>query len=147
MASFARHVDVEWNGTLMEGTGTAKAGTGAFTLPVTFPSRIAEQGDGKTTPEELLAGAHAVCYAMVLTNTIGKQGGKARRVRVTATVTADKSDAGIKVVSSNLKAIVEGLEGIDRTGLSDLAKNAEKGCPISNAIRGSVSISVDASAA
>jgi osmotically inducible protein OsmC len=147
MASFARHVDVEWNGTLMEGNGTAKAGTGAFTLPVTFPSRINETGDGKTTPEELLAGAHAICYAMVLTNTIGKQGGKAKRVRVTATVTADKSDAGIKVVSSNLKAVVEGLEGIDRSGLSELAKNAEKGCPISNAIRGNVSISVDASAA
>ena len=116
MASFARHVDVEWNGTLMEGNGTAKAGTGAFTLPVTFPSRINEKGDSKSTPEELLAGAHAICYAMVLTNTIGKQGGKARRVRVTATVTADKSDAGIKVVSSNLKAVVEGLEGIDRAG-------------------------------
>ena len=147
MASFARHVDVEWNGTLMEGNGTAEAGTGAFTLPVTFPSRINETGDGKTTPEELLAGAHAICYAMVLTNTIGKQGGKARRVRVTATVAADKGDAGIKVVSSNLKAIVEGLEGIDPGGLSELAKNAEKGCPISNAIRGSVAISVDASAA
>jgi len=147
MATFARHVDVEWNGTLMEGTGTAKAGTGAFSLPVTFPSRINERGDGKTTPEELLAGAHAICYAMVLTNTIGKQGGKAKRVRVTATVTADKSDAGIKVVSSNLKAVVEGLEGIDKSGLSELAKNAEKGCPISNAIRGTVSIAVDASAA
>ena len=147
MASFARHVDVEWNGTLMEGNGTAKAGTGAFTLPVTFPSRINETGDGKTTPEELLAGAHAICYAMVLTNTIGKQGGKARRVRVTATVTADKSDAGIKVVSSNLKAVVEGLEGIDPKGLSDLATSAEKGCPISNAIRGTVAISVNASAA
>lgn len=147
MASFARHVDVEWNGTLMEGNGTAKAGTGAFTLPVTFPSRINETGDGKTTPEELLAGAHAICYAMVLTNTIGKQGGKARRVRVTATVTADKGDAGIKVVSSNLKAVVEGLEGIDPKGLSELATNAEKGCPISNAIRGTVAISVNASAA
>lgn len=147
MASFARHVDVEWNGTLMEGNGTAKAGTGAFTLPVTFPSRINETGDGKTTPEELLAGAHAICYAMVLTNTIGKQGGKARRVRVTATVTADKGDAGIKVVSSNLKAVVEGLEGIDPQGLSELATNAEKGCPISNAIRGTVAISVNASAA
>jgi osmotically inducible protein OsmC len=147
MASFARHVDVEWNGTLMEGNGTAKAGTGAFTLPVTFPSRINETGDGKTTPEELLAGAHAICYAMVLTNTIGKQGGKARRVRVTATVTADKGDAGIKVVSSNLKAVVEGLEGIDPKGLSELATNAEKGCPISNAIRGAVAISVNASAA
>jgi len=147
MASFARHVDVEWNGTLMEGNGTAKAGTGAFTLPVTFPSRINETGDGKTTPEELLAGAHAICYAMVLTNTIGKQGGKARRVRVTATVTADKGDAGIKVVSSNLKAVVEGLEGIDPQGLSELATNAEKGCPISNAIRGTVAITVEAQAA
>ena len=146
MASFARHVDVEWNGNLMEGNGTAKAGTGAFTLPVTFPSRIDERGDGRTTPEELLAGAHAVCYAMVLANTIGKQGGKARRIRVTSTVTGDKSDAGLKVVSSALKAVVEGLEGIDRAGISELAKNAEKGCPISNAIRGSVSISVEASA-
>ena len=146
MASFARHVDVEWNGNLMEGNGTAKAGTGAFTLPVTFPSRINETGDGKTTPEELLAGAHAVCYAMVLANTIGKQGGKARRIRVTSTVTGDRSDAGLKVVSSALKAVVEGLEGIDRAGISELAKNAEKGCPISNAIRGSVSISVEASA-
>jgi lipoyl-dependent peroxiredoxin len=146
MASFVRHADVEWNGNLMDGNGTAKAGTGAFTLPVTFPSRINERGDGKTTPEELLAGAHAVCYAMVLANTIGKQGGKASRIRVTATVTGDRSDAGLKVVSSNLKAVVEGLEGIDRGGISDLAKNAEKGCPISNAIRGNVSISVDASA-
>jgi osmotically inducible protein OsmC len=146
MASFVRHVDVEWNGNLMEGNGSAKAGTGAFTVPVTFPSRINEKGDGKTTPEELLAGAHAICYAMVLANTIGKQGGKARRVRVTATVTGDKSDAGLKVVSSNLKAVVEGLEGIDKGGIQELATGAEKGCPISNAIRNNVSISVDASA-
>jgi lipoyl-dependent peroxiredoxin len=146
MATFARHVDVEWTGTLMEGNGTAKAGTGAFSVPVTFPSRIAEKGDGKTTPEELMAASHAVCYAMVLTNTIGKQGGKARRVRVTATVTADKGDAGIKVISSHLKASVEGLEGIDKAKLSELATGAEKGCPISNAIRGTVAITVEAQA-
>src|SRR5262245_47411497 len=146
MATFARHVDVDWTGGLMDGNGVAKAGTGAFTLPVTFPSRIAEKGDGKTTPEELLAGSHGVCYAMVLTNTIGKQGGKAKAVRVTCTVTADKSDAGIKVVSSQRKAVVEGLEGIDKSKLQELATGAEKGCPISNAIRGSVSITVDATA-
>ena len=81
MATFARHVDVEWTGTPMEGNGTAAAGTGAFTLPVTFPSRIAPTGDGKTTPEELMAASHAVCYGMVLTNTIGKQGGTARHGR------------------------------------------------------------------
>jgi len=146
MATFARHADVEWTGNLMEGSGTAKAGTGAFNVPVTFPSRIAPTGDNKTTPEELLAAAHAVCYTMVLTNTISKQGGKVKNIRVTATVTGDKSDAGLKVVSSHLKAVVEGLEGIDKAGLSDLAAGAEKGCPISNAIRGSVAITVDATA-
>ena len=146
MATFARHVDVEWTGTLMEGNGTATAGTGAFSLPVTFPSRIAPTGDGKTTPEELMAAAHAVCYGMVLTNTIGKQGGTAGRVRVTATVTADKSDAGITIVSSHLKATVEGLKGIDTATLTELATGAEKGCPIANAIRGTVAITVEAQA-
>ena len=146
MAEFSRHADVEWTGGLLDGNGKASAGTGAFSLPVTFPSRIATTGDGKTTPEELMAASHAVCYAMVLTNTIGKQGGKASKIRVTATITADKSDAGIKIVSSKLKATVEGLEGIDRGKLQELATGAEKGCPISNALRGSVAISVDAQA-
>ena len=142
MATFARHVDVEWNGTLMEGNGRAKAGTGAFDHAVTFPSRIGE-GDGKTTPEELLAASHGVCYAMGLAATIGRQGGKAKRLRVTTTVTADKSDAGIKVVSSHLKAHVEGLEGIDATKFEEVAKTAEQRCPISNAIRGNVNITVE----
>jgi osmotically inducible protein OsmC len=146
MAEFSRHADVDWTGDLLHGTGNAAAGTGAFSLPVTFASRIAERGDGKTTPEELLASAHAVCYAMVLANTIAKQGGKASKLRVTATVTADKSDAGLKVVSSKLSATVEGLDGIDKGGLQELATGAEKGCPISNAIRGNVTISVDARA-
>jgi osmotically inducible protein OsmC len=146
MATFARHAEVNWTGNLMEGNGTAKAGTGAFTVPVTFPSRIAPTGDTKTTPEELMAAAHAVCYSMVLVNTIAKQGGTTRGVRVTATVTGDKSDAGLKVVSSHLKAVVDGLEGIDQAKLGELATDAEKGCPISNAIRGSVAITVEAQA-
>ena len=127
MASFARHVEVDWNGNLLEGNGTANAGTGAFSVPVTFPSRINEKGDGKTTPEELLAGSHAVCFAMVLTNTITKQGGKVRKLKVTATVTADKGDAGIKLVTSHLKAVVEGLEGIPASGIDELAKGKEMG--------------------
>lgn len=146
MATFARHADVEWTGGLMDGSGTAKAGTGAFSVPVTFPSRIAEAGDGKTTPEELMAASHAICYTMVLANTLGKQGGKASRIRVTATVTADKSEAGIKVVSSHLDATVEGLQGLEPSKLQELATSAEKGCPISNAIRGSVAITVKAKA-
>ena len=115
-----------------------------FSVPVTFPSRINETGDDKTTPEELLAASHAICYTMVLTNTIAKQGGKAAKVHVTATVTADKGDAGIKVVTSHLDATVEGLEGLEAGGIQELATGAEKGCPISNAIRGNVAISVSA---
>ena len=144
VATFARHADVEWNGTLIEGNGQAKAGTAAFNLPVTFPSRIGE-GDGKTTPEEMLAASHAVCYAMGLAATIGRQGGTAKRLRVTATVTADKGDAGIKIVSSHLKAAVEGLDGVDRAKFDEVAKMAEQRCPISNAIRGSVNITVESS--
>lgn len=142
MATFARHVDVEWNGTLLEGNGRAQAGTGAFDVPVTFPSRIGE-GDGKTTPEELLAASHGICYAMGLAATIGRQGGKARRLRVTTTVTADKSEAGIKIVSSHIKAVAEGLEGIDGGKFDEIAKTAEQRCPVSNAIRGSVNITVE----
>jgi osmotically inducible protein OsmC len=137
---------VDWTGNLLEGSGVAKAGTGAFTVPATFPSRINEKGDDKTTPEELLAASHAICYTMVLANTIAKQGGKAARLHVTATVTADKGDAGIKVVSSHLDANVSGLEGIEPGKLQELATGAEKGCPISNAIRGSVAITVNAKA-
>jgi osmotically inducible protein OsmC len=146
MATFARHADVDWTGGLLDGNGTASAGSGAFSLPVTFASRVAEREDGKTTPEEFMAASHAVCYAMVLTNTITKQGGKASHIKVTATVSADKSESGIKVASSHLKATVEGLQGIDRAKLQELAEGAEKGCPISNAIRGSVAITVEAQA-
>ena len=143
--TFERHVDVNWQGSVMDGHGEAKAGTGAFTLPVTFPARIGESG-GKTSPEELMAAAHAACYAMALNGTLGRKGASADRTVVRATITADKGDAGIKVMSSHLKATVEGLEGIDKNKLGELATGAEKGCPISNAIRGTVAITVEAQA-
>ena len=94
----------------MEGKGSVKAGTGAFTLPVTFPARIGEPA-GHTSPEELMAASHAACYAMALNATLGRKGGSAARTLITATVTADKSEAGIKLVSSKLKATAEGLSG------------------------------------
>ena len=146
MATFARHADIEWTGGLMDGNGKATAGTGAFSVPVTFPSRIGE-GDGKTTPEELLAASHAICYAMGFAATLGRMGGKARRIRVTATVTADKGDKGIKIQSSHLATTVDGLEGLDAAKLQELARTAEAGCPISNALRGSVNITAEATVA
>ena len=141
--TFERHVDVNWQGSVMEGKGVAKAGTGAFSLPVTFPSRIGEPG-GTTSPEELMAAAHAACYAMALNATLGRKGASADRTLVTATVTADKGDAGIKIVSSKLTAVAYGLKGADAAQFGQIAADAEKACPVSNAYRGSMQITLDA---
>ena len=145
MATFERHVDVEWNGSVMDGNGVAKAGSGAFSLPVTFPNRIGEPA-GKTSPEELMAAAHAACFAMAMNAALGKKGGKAKKTHVTATVTADKSDAGIKIVSSKLNVVVEGLEGMTPADFSTFVKEADKGCPVSNAYRGTMQIEVEGTA-
>jgi osmotically inducible protein OsmC len=145
MPTFERTVDVNWEGTVMEGKGQVKAGTGAFTLPVSFPKRIGDPG-GVTSPEELVAAAHAACYAMALNATLGRKGGKARRTRITATVVADKTDAGIKLTTSRLKAVAEGLEGVSKDQFPEIAREAEGKCPISNALRGTMKIELDASA-
>ena len=145
MATFSRSVTVDWAGSIMEGKGEAKAGSGAFTLPVTFPSRIGEPA-GKTSPEELIAAAHASCYAMALNATVGRKGGSIAKTRITATVTADKSDAGIKLTTSKLKVVAEGLTGIEASQFADVAREAEGKCPISNALRGNLQIEVEAEA-
>src|SRR5215470_6822193 len=103
MATIERHVDVDWQGSVMEGKGEAKAGSGAFSLPVTFPNRIGD-ANGKTSPEELMAAAHAACYAMALNGTLGRtEGVSVERTAVRATITADKGEAGIKIVSSHIE--------------------------------------------
>ena len=143
MATFERSSTVDWQGSIMEGKGEAKAGTGAFSLPVSFPARIGEPG-GKTSPEELMAAAHAACYAMALNATLGRKNASADRTVVKAVVTADKGDAGIKIQSSNLSVTAYGLKGIEASQFAEVAKEAEGKCPVSNAYRGSLSISLDA---
>jgi osmotically inducible protein OsmC len=142
MATFSRHADVEWAGSIMEGKGQVKAGSGAFTLPVTFPARIGEPA-GHTSPEELVASAHAACYAMALNATVGRKGGSIAKTHITATVTADKGESGIKLTTSKLKVIAEGLQGIEKSEFAAVAKQAEQGCPISNALRGSLQIELE----
>ena len=142
MAEFSRHVDVDWTGSVLEGKGQVKAGTGAFSLPVTFPARVGEPA-GHTSPEELMAASHAACYAMALNATVGRKGGSIGRTHVTATIVADKGEAGIKVTTSRLKVIAEGLQGIEKSQFSDVAREAEGKCPISNALRGSLKIELD----
>ncbi len=146
MATFERHVDVNWQGSVMEGKGEAQAGTGAFTLPVTFPSRIGEP-QGRTSPEELMAAAHAACYAMALNGALGRKGASADRTVVRATITADKGDAGIKIVSSKLTVTAYGLKGLEAAQFAELAQEAEGRCPVSNAYRGTMKITVEAKVA
>lgn len=139
MPTFERTAVVDWEGPVMEGQGIVRAGTGAFALPVSLPARVGDPG-GRTSPEELIAAAHAACYAMALNATLGRKGAKAARTHVTATVTADRSEAGIKIVSSVLTVRVEGLEGVGITELPAVAQEAESRCPVSNALRGSLRI-------
>jgi osmotically inducible protein OsmC len=142
MATFSRSVNVDWSGSIMEGKGQVKAGTGAFTLPVTFPARVGEPA-GHTSPEELMAASHAACYAMALNATVGRKGGQIARTQVSATIVADKGEAGIKLTTSKLKVIAEGLTGIDKAQFNEVAREAESKCPISNALRGSLAIELE----
>src|SRR6185503_11764273 len=145
MATFSRSVTVNWEGPIMEGKGTAKAGSGAFNLPISFPRRIGD-AEGVTSPEELIAAAHASCFAMALNATVGKKGGAIAKTDVTATVSADKGDAGIKITTSKLTVVAHSLTGIPKEQFAEVAQEAEGKCPVSNALRGSLTIELDARA-
>ncbi|HET7696312.1 MAG TPA: OsmC family peroxiredoxin [Vicinamibacterales bacterium] len=145
MATFSRTTSVNWQGGIMDGKGSTKAGSGAFDLPVSFPRRIGD-AEGVTSPEELMAAAHAACYAMALNATVGRKGGSIAKTEVTATVTADKGDAGIKILSSKLSVVAHGLSGIPKDQFAEVAREAEGTCPVSNAYRGSLRIDLDAKA-
>lgn len=139
-----RTAEVSWNGSLAEGAGTIDYVTsGAFTrLPVSWASRT-ETADGRTSPEELLASAHASCYAMSLSGKLGRNGTPPAALKVKATVTFEKLEAGWKVMSSALT--VRGtVPGIDAATFAELAEAARDGCPISGALKGNVALSVEA---
>ena len=142
MPTFSRSTTVDWQGTLMDGSGTAKAGTNAFSLPVSFPRRIGEP-EGTTSPEELIAAAHAACYAMVVAGALARNNASVSSSKVTCTVTADKSEAGIKITTSRLDLQVEGLTGMDAATFEQTAREAEGKCPVSGALRGSLGIEVN----
>lgn len=145
MATFSRNVTVNWEGSVLEGKGQVKAGSGAFSLPVTFPQRVGDSNGG-TSPEELIAAAHATCYAMALNATVGRKGGQISKTDVTATVSADKGEAGIKITTSKLSVVAHGLTGIPKEQFAEVAREAEGKCPVSNALRGSLQIELDAKA-
>ncbi len=139
-----RRADVTWEGDLMRGSGKVSASSSqAFNQsPVTWASRT-ESPDGRTSPEELLAAAHASCFAMAFSNNLAKAGSPAESLDVGAAVTFDKTDAGWRVTSSRLE--VRGrVPGMDEGAFREAAEAAKEGCPISQALRGNVELTVDA---
>ena len=142
MATFSGSATLDWTGDVLRGTGTVGAGREAFAVSATFP-RIHGEQPGSTTPEELLAAAHATCFGIGFRSQITQRRGSARRVHITATVMAEKGGSAIRVRSSRLDGEVEGLAGVDTAVLPDIVRAAEEGCTISAAIRGTVAITVD----
>jgi osmotically inducible protein OsmC len=127
---------------VLEGSGQATAGSGAFSVPVSFPRRIGE-AQGVTSPEELIATAHATCYAMALNATLGRKNGSAERTHIVCKVSADKGDSGIKITTSHLTITVHGLKGVTAEEFAEVAKAANGGCPVSNALKGSVAVELE----
>ena len=137
-----RTATVTWTGTLTEGSGTVSAGSSElFTdLPVSWASRT-EGVDGRTSPEELLAAAHAACFSMALSGGLAKAGTPPDHVHVSATVTFDQVGDAWTVTRSELD-VVGTVPGLDEAAFDSAAQTAKDGCPISRALAGNVEISV-----
>ena len=128
-----------WHGDLMTGAGTIdRVGSGTFgPLEVTWAARTGE-GSGTSTPEELLAAAHASCFSMALSNILAKQGTPPTDVSTSVTVTFVP---GTGITTSKIE--VEGqVPGIDEAAFGQAAEEAKDGCPVSKALQGNVELSV-----
>ena len=136
-----RYAEVSWRGDLMSGGGTIEqVGSGAVgALDVSWPAR-AERPDGKTSPEELIAAAHASCFSMALAHGLAQAGNPPERLDTSATVTFVPG-TGITRSALTVRGTVP---GVDAAGFREAAERAKENCPVSQALRGNVELSVDA---
>ena len=143
MAVAERHVNVVWRGNLSNGSGTFDlvSSEAVRDLPVTWASRT-ESPDGKTSPEELIAAAHASCFAMAFSNTLAEQGNEPEELNIDAVCTFDADQVKIIAMVLDIRGRVPGL---DAEGFQNAAEQAEQGCPVSNALRGNVDMQVNVS--
>jgi len=135
-----------WNGTLQEGSGQVELTSSKVgTFDVSFPKRAAEDAGGTTSPEELVAAAHAACYAMQLSAVIGEAGGTPQSLDVSVDVDLGPDTKGFKL--TGIKITVRGeVDGLDADGFATAAQNAKDSCPVSKALTG-VDITLDAALA
>lgn len=140
-----RRAQAVWEGDLAHGKGQLRAhSSNAFSwLPVTWASRTEQGSGGKTSPEELLAAAHASCFSMALSAELARAGTPAQRLEVEAEVSFDKTDQGFRVVSSILEVRGD-VPGVDAGRFEDVARSAKDNCPISQALKGNVRLDVRA---
>jgi osmotically inducible protein OsmC len=135
-----RNAEAQWEGSLQEGSGTMRLGSGAFEGRYSFGSRF-EEGVG-TNPEELIGAAHAGCFSMALSGALTKAGHPPTRVHTTARVHIEKGDAGFSITRIELKT--EGdVPGIDEETFRKEAEGAKINCPVSKALTGA-EITLDA---
>jgi len=139
-----RTATVTWSGSLLEGAGTIESvGSGAFgPLDVTWASR-AEDSDGRTSPEELIAAAHAACFSMALSHALAQEGSPPERLEATATVTFVPG-TGITKSALTVRASVPGM---DEATFLEKAEGARVGCPVSQALAAVPEITLDAALA
>ncbi len=144
MPRIVREADVAWTGTIARGSGVATASSsGAFELPVTLASRIADP-DGKSSPEELLAAAHATCFITSLGGELARAGTPPERLDVHCTITMDEIEGrGHQIVASAISARAK-APGADEESLAKAAEDADAGCPFSALIRASATVTVAA---
>src|SRR3954468_15865202 len=136
-----------WTGTLQQGSGQVELTSSKIaTYDVSFPKRAADDADGTTSPEELIAAAHSSCYAMQLSSLIGQAGGTPQSLEVQADVSLGPDPAG-GFRLTGIKLTVRGqVDGLDASGFEKAAQAAKEGCPVSKALTGTT-ITLDAALA
>ena len=144
MATAERRADVGWEGDLAKGSGSVTLASGASdVLDVTWASRT-ERSEGKTSPEELIAAAHASCFSMALSHGLAQAGTPPERLSVSAVCSLDKANGGFKITSMDID--VRGrVPGIETDAFKQAAEEAKEGCPVSGALQGNLDIRVTAS--
>ena len=144
MPRIVREADIVWKGTVARGAGVVTAvSSGAFALPTTIASRVGDP-EGKTSPEELLAAAHASCFVTSLGSELARAGTPPERLDVHCTITMDEVEGvGHRIVSSAIAA--RGVvPGCDQAGFAQAAESADAGCPLSALIKASATVTIEA---
>ena len=141
-----RNAHATWEGDLRGGSGRFDTGSGAISgQEVTYASRFEDSG-GRTSPEELIAAAHATCLSMALAGGLAKAGHPPTRIETDAVATLDQAEGGFRITAMRLSVRGE-VDGIDEAAFRAAAEDAKEGCPVSNALADSIEITLEATLA